>query len=203
MCTIMNRVHKKEGDFLPKTIDDPRREILKQAKMILLNEGYKGLNMRTVAKECDFAVGTIYNYFPTKDDLLAKLMADYWEEYYGVMEKIDQENLDLLSKLRIIYEQLEIFLNTFLETWLKMNREVHYQHSEGGFKRKHDFTEKLIIKLETMIEKENILGNLIIRSEVTTYEISKFIILNFLMMAQMNQFEYDSFERIIRILLKK
>jgi len=188
---------------LPKTFEDPRQEILKQAKMILLNEGYKGLNMRTVAKACNFAVGTIYNYFPTKDDLLAQLMADYWEEYYGVLEDIDLEDLDLLSKLRKMYEQLEIFLNIFLETWLKMNRDIHYQHSKDGFKRKENFTEKLIIKLQTMIDQENILGKELISFEVTTYEISKFIILNFLMMAQMKQFEYDSFEKIIRILLKK
>lgn len=188
---------------MPKTIEDPRQEILKQAKMIMVNEGYKGLNMRTVAKKCNFAVGTIYNYFPTKDDLLAQLMADYWEEYYGVLGKVDQEDLDLLSKLRKIYEQLELFLNTFLETWLKMNRDIHYQHSEKGFKRKEDFTEKLIIKLKIMIEKENNLGKKIIRSEVTTYELSRFIILNFLMMAQMKQFHYDSFEKIIRVLLKK
>ena len=73
--------------YLPKQIDDPRQEILKQAKTILGHEGFKGLNMRTVAQECSFSVGTIYNYFPTKDDLLAQLMANYWEEYYQVLEK--------------------------------------------------------------------------------------------------------------------
>ena len=189
--------------YLPKQIDDPRQEILKQAKIIMEHEGFKGLNMRTVAKECNFAVGTIYNYFPTKNDLLARLMEDYWGKYYGVLENIDQEELELLPKLRKIYEQLEIFLNTFLETWLKMNRNPHYQHSKAGYKRKEDFTEKLIIRIEAMIEQENILGNATIDFEVTTYEISKFIILNFLMMAQMKQFEYDSFEKILRSLLNK
>lgn len=187
--------------YLPKQIDDPRQEILKQAKILMEHEGFKGLNMRRVAKECSFAVGTLYNYFPTKDDLLAKLMEDYWGEYYGVLEKIAKEDLELLPKLRKIYEQLEIFLNTFLETWLRMNRNSHYQHSKAGYKRKEDFTEKLIIRMQTMIEQENIIGNHLIGFEVTTYEISKFIILNFLMMAQMKQFDYDSFEKILRSLL--
>lgn len=188
---------------MPKTIDDPRQEILKQAKIILLEEGYKGLNMRTVAKECGFAVGTIYNYFSTKDDLLAQLMGDYWEEYYRILEQIDLEDLDFLAKLRKIYEQLEIFVDTFLETWIKMNREVHYQHSQNGLKRKDDFTEKLILKLETILKQEEIRGKGRINFEVTTYEISKFIISNFLMMAQMKHFEYDTFEKIIKGLLKK
>lgn len=188
---------------MPKTIDDPRQEILKQAKMILLDEGYKGLNMRKVAKECGFAVGTIYNYFPTKDDLLAQLMGDYWEEYYKILEEIDRENLELLAKLRKMFEQLEIFVNTFRETWIKTNREIHYQHSGNGLKRKEDFTEKLILKLETILDQENRGGKDNIRLEVTTYEISKFIVQNFLMMAQMKQFEYDSFEKIIRIALIK
>lgn len=188
---------------MPKLIDDPKQEILKQAKIILVHKGFEALNMRTVAKECRFAVGTIYNYFPTKDDLLAQLMADYWEEYYEVLEKIDQEEFDLLSKLRKMYEQLEIFLDTFLETWLKMNRDPHYHHSKEGFKRKEDFIEKLIIKMETLIREENILVKHLISFEVTTYEISKFIILNFLMMAQMKQFKYDSFEKILKALLDR
>jgi len=189
--------------YLPKLIDDPRQEILRQAKIIIVNDGFKGLNMRAVAKECSFAVGTIYNYFPTKDHLLAQLMADYWEEYYEVLENIDEEALDLLPKLRKMYEQLEIFLNTFLETWLQMNREPHYQHSKAGFKRKEDFTEKLILKMKRIIEQENIMGCDLISFEVTTYEISKFIISNFLMMAQMKQFDYNSFEKILRALLKR
>lgn len=188
---------------MPKTIDDPRQEILKQAKMILLDEGYKGLNMRTVAKECGFAVGTIYNYFPTKDDLLAQLMGDYWEEYYRFVEQIDLEDLDLLAKLRKMYEQLEIFVNTFYETWIRTNRDIHYRHSGNGLKRKGDFTERLILKLEMILDQESFRGKDTINVEVTTYEISKFIVSNFLMMAQMKQFEYDSFEKIIKITLIK
>jgi AcrR family transcriptional regulator len=187
---------------LPKTIEDPRREILKQAKMILINKGYKELNMRTVAKECNFAIGTIYNYFRSKDDLLAQLMADYWEEYYGILEEIDQESFDLLSKLRKMYDQLELFVNTFLESWVSMNGVNYYQYSKAGLQRKEDFTEKLIIMLKSILDRENNLDSDEIKFEVTTYEISKFIILSFLMMVQMKQFEYDSFEKMIKILLK-
>lgn len=188
---------------MPKTIEDPRTEILKQAKQIMLNEGYNALTIRAVAKECNFAVGTIYNYFRTKDELLAQLIGDYWEVYYGIMGEIDQEDLDLPTKLRKMYEQLEFFVNTFLETWVTMDRNNHHNYSKAGRQRKDDFTERLIIKLKSMLDRENHLNNATINSGMTTYEISKFIILNFLMMAQMKQLEYDSFAKILKVLFKE
>lgn len=54
--------------------------ILCVGKEIVLEKGLQGLNIRDVAKRCSISVGTIYNYFPTKSDLIVATIESVWKE---------------------------------------------------------------------------------------------------------------------------
>ena len=68
----------KEDETLPKLIEHLREKILQCAKDALLKEGYAALTIRGVAKTCGIAVGTVYNYFPSKDMLAGAVMLEDW-----------------------------------------------------------------------------------------------------------------------------
>lgn len=40
------------------------------------------LNMRQVAAQCNVAVGSIYNYFPTKTELLTAIVEEVWRQVF-------------------------------------------------------------------------------------------------------------------------
>lgn len=63
---------------MPKRIDNPEDSLLSAAKSLLLEEGYAALTMRQVASHCCVAVGTVYNYFPSKDVLVARILLEDW-----------------------------------------------------------------------------------------------------------------------------
>jgi len=182
---------------MPKTIDNLRENILSQAKEILINDGYENLNMRKVAQNTGIATGTVYNYFPTKKDLLTQLMMDYWEDYLKIFEKIDKEQEDLYAKLRLAYLELEKFIGIIRDIWMRAGTSSSIKPTQQGEIGKRDFTERLIKRLEVIIEGYYEINSKSFSMELNAYEISKFIILNFFMMAQMKQFEYDKFEKII------
>jgi AcrR family transcriptional regulator len=104
---------------MPKIIEEPREAILRHAKNIVLDEGFEQLTIRKVAKNADISIGTIYNYFPTKRDLTIQLMEDYWGSYLCVIDEIDQEQPDFYKKMLQIYQQLDLFVKTFQEVWIK------------------------------------------------------------------------------------
>ncbi|MCX7921755.1 MAG: TetR/AcrR family transcriptional regulator [Clostridia bacterium] len=187
---------------MPKIIDNPREEILRKAKDILLEEGYQNLSIRKVAKECGFGVGTIYNYFPTKKDLIIHIMTGYWEEYFGIVEEINAMSNDFFEKLKVMYSQFESFVDVFLGIWVKINNDIVEEYNEDKLKGREDFNLKLIKKLETMLSEYYMKTENKINLELSTNDIAKFIVLNFVMMAQMKQFSYDSFEKIVIKLLK-
>ena len=56
------------------TVITSRENILETCKKIVSNKGLTAINMRLVAKECNIALGSIYYYFPSKDELLSGMI---------------------------------------------------------------------------------------------------------------------------------
>ena len=54
--------------------------ILAISKRIAAQEGLAELSMRKIARECGVAVGSIYNYFPSKEDIIAETIGCIWDE---------------------------------------------------------------------------------------------------------------------------
>lgn len=57
-----------------------REAILTVGKEIATQSGLQALNMREVAKRCGVAVGSVYNYFPSKGELIAATIESVWSE---------------------------------------------------------------------------------------------------------------------------
>lgn len=53
-------------------------ELIKAAKEIITAQGAEQLNIRLLAKNCGVAVGSVYNYFPTKAALSIAVVGDFW-----------------------------------------------------------------------------------------------------------------------------
>ena len=76
----MNTLIKAKGEnAVPKILDRPEESILSAARRIAVEEGYAAATVRAVAKECGIAVGTIYNYYPSKDAMLAACLLRDWK----------------------------------------------------------------------------------------------------------------------------
>lgn len=64
-----------------------KEEILKVSRELLLEGGFSGLSMRAVAEQCGVAVGSLYNYFPSKSDLVSAVVGGIWEEILAPLRK--------------------------------------------------------------------------------------------------------------------
>ena len=84
---------------MSRVIENPKQLILSNAKKILYNQGYHKLSMRALSKACDIALGTIYNYYPTKKVLIIEMMTEYWQNYLDSVREIATSNTDLYVKL--------------------------------------------------------------------------------------------------------
>lgn len=57
-------------------------EIITISRCMMLEDGISSFSMRAVALRCGVAVGSIYNYFPSKADLISATIASVWEEIF-------------------------------------------------------------------------------------------------------------------------
>lgn len=57
-----------------------KEALLSAGKEIVAQSGIQSLNMREVAQKCGIAVGSIYNYFPSKGDFIIATIESIWAE---------------------------------------------------------------------------------------------------------------------------
>ncbi|MGN0658907.1 MAG: TetR/AcrR family transcriptional regulator [Emergencia sp.] len=59
-----------------------KEAILRVCCDIVASKGLAAVNMRSVADQCQIALGTLYNYFDSKDELLLATVEEIWREIF-------------------------------------------------------------------------------------------------------------------------
>ena len=76
---------KKRCNCLRKKDAELRDTLLSCASRIECAEGVDAINIRRLAAEANIAVGTVYNYFESKQEVLLSLTETYWENALSQM----------------------------------------------------------------------------------------------------------------------
>jgi AcrR family transcriptional regulator len=67
-----------------------RQAILAQGRKLVMENGISAISMRSVAQACGVAVGTIYNYFPSKTELIAGTVESVWNDIFRTTEEAER-----------------------------------------------------------------------------------------------------------------
>ncbi len=88
---------------MPKILSDPKSNMLQEVERLLKEGGYNAVTIRSVALGCGVGVGTVYNYFPSKEALLAQYLLADWKICIAAMEQA-QGGAETVA--RCMYDQL-------------------------------------------------------------------------------------------------
>ncbi len=91
---------------MPKILTDPKKNILSEVEALLSQEGYNAVTIRAVAKRCGVSVGTVYNYFPSKEAMLAEFLLTDWLECIAAITKVSSTATTARPVARCIYDRL-------------------------------------------------------------------------------------------------
>ena len=94
---------------MPKVIENVREQLLEETRKQIAENGYADTTIRSVAGACGLGVGTVYNYFKSKDMLIATFLMDDWMKHLASMQKLPRDNSETLFKG--IYDSIWDFYN--------------------------------------------------------------------------------------------
>ncbi|GMQ58777.1 hypothetical protein AN1V17_31730 [Vallitalea sediminicola] len=155
--------------------DNPREEILTAAKEIALKEGISAINIRSVALKCNISIGTVYNSFATKNDLLFSVVEDFWENAFIDINNCLTTHRNFIEKIEDIYNNLFLYLNQFQENWIEQLSLLKSCEKCFGRKKEHDFFIKVQTMLVRMLSEEKTIKSNIWTDTFTKERLAEFI----------------------------
>ncbi|OPY17792.1 MAG: transcriptional regulator BetI [Methanomethylovorans sp. PtaU1.Bin073] len=97
---------------MKKQIEDKKAALLKAALKLFTERGFHGTSTAQISKEAGVATGTLFNYFPTKEDLINGLYFEVKGELSRRMGEDVQTQSTFHDKLKKIwYNMIEWGLN--------------------------------------------------------------------------------------------
>lgn len=91
---------------------EDRQSIIDAATELFAQKGFTNVSMSEIATRADFAVGTLYKFFKTKDDLYKDIFLHLVNDFMTHTLELLEENLDPLTLLR---NHMEFSAQTLLQ----------------------------------------------------------------------------------------
>ena len=138
---------------MPKIIENIREKLLEEAKRQVSEFGYSAMTIRSVASACGVGTGTVYNYFPSKDMLVASFMLEDWMLCIQTIEQGMTEAEDVKAALYCMYQELLTYKEKYINLFADENAEASY--SASSMQRHHLLREQLADPLKIWTRKQD------------------------------------------------
>jgi len=67
--------------------DNKRKAVMDSAVYLFSSKGYAATSIQDIVAHSGFSVGTVYNYFANKEELLTSLIEEGWEEFFQEIQE--------------------------------------------------------------------------------------------------------------------
>ncbi|MBR2423449.1 MAG: TetR/AcrR family transcriptional regulator [Oscillospiraceae bacterium] len=99
---------------MPKIIENLESRLIEEAKKQIEESGYGAMTIRSVAKACGVGVGTVYNYFSSKEALVATHLLEDWKQCITAIRAVSTYSDFPRPVALCIYDQLISFAQRHL-----------------------------------------------------------------------------------------
>lgn len=98
---------------MPKIIENVRGTLIEETKNQIIVNGYENVTIRSIAKGCGLGLGTFYNYFKSKDILIATFLLDDWKTRIAQISEKHANEADPMLVVRALYTEVCDFIKVY------------------------------------------------------------------------------------------
>ena len=149
----MEKVSRKEREYQMR-----REEILKAAEKIFAQNGFYNSTVAEIAKESEFAIGTLYQFFTNKEELYYTMMIEKFDLLYEMLQSEVSNHSRCLGKLGCVVEVVLSFIEQHVDFFKIFTWELNVLNSNMNNQLKDQLISKhfAYIKLISDIITEGI-----------------------------------------------
>ncbi len=105
MAKVMEKPSRKEREYRAR-----REEILKAAERVFAKKGFHSSTVAEIAKEAEFAIGTLYQFFQNKEELYYTMMIEKFDLLYSTLRTEVNKSKKCVEKLKLLVEAMFSFV---------------------------------------------------------------------------------------------
>ena len=155
--------------------------------------------MRKLANVCDIGLGTIYNYYPAKKDLVIAIMVKDWSQCILGIEKELDINENIFDCITNVYTALKSFFGASLSIWLQVNMILRIQDMHHYSDMRLKFISIINNLLSAQIENSRI----ILAKNIELDEFSKWLAENLITISHSSQVNFTTFKNIVSCVINR
>jgi TetR/AcrR family transcriptional regulator len=133
----VEKASRKEREYQVR-----REEILKAAEKIFAQNGFYNSTVAEIAKESEFAIGTLYQFFTNKEELYYTMMIEKFDLLYKTLQGKVSENNTCLAKLSCLVEEVLSFIEQHVDFFKIFTWELNVLNSPMNNQLKDQLIEK-------------------------------------------------------------
>ena len=118
---------------MPKIIENLDQRLMEEARRQIKESGYGAMTIRSVAAACGVGVGTVYNYYPSKEALAAAFILEDWKNCYAGIMACAENAKGREPVLWAIYENLQQFIAEHAAVFQDESAAVTFTGSFGQY----------------------------------------------------------------------
>ncbi|WP_299034331.1 TetR/AcrR family transcriptional regulator [uncultured Anaerococcus sp.] len=149
--------------------------ILDESRKLVAKDGLKALSIRKLANNSNVAIGTIYNYFSSKDDLMISTIESVWEDILS----LDQARLDtnnFIDYLSNIFKNLSLGIEKYPNFFNIHSLSFKAQNISRAKDSMTNYIEKVSENLMEILERDPNIRKDVFDDEFTKDDLLEFIL---------------------------
>lgn len=134
-------------------MDESKKELIRQAAVrVIARDGYYNTKTAKIAEEAGVAVGTIYNYFDSKDDILEYIFKVEFEKRIDYLKKMKDKDITVHEKLSCFIKKHFNEVKNNLDTAQILVREKEFPKT-SEFSSILNYLNEIPALMEVMLDK--------------------------------------------------
>lgn len=171
--------------------------IMQKCRKIVSEKGLSALNMRAVADECHIALGTLYNYYSGKNELVIATVESVWKDIFHMNDEC-YTDLSFTDYVKYIFDCVQMGAKKYPNFFNAHSLGIaNAEKGKAKSAMEHYFNHMKAGMVEVMRADNSVKENAF-SSDFTEYDFADFVLGNILVLLAQNKNNCETLVTIIR-----